>query len=518
MVLNMRIVFAVAKVCLSFILLFLVVGLKAQDSQLPEFIKNDLDSYVNSALEKWNIPGISVAVVKDGEVVMARGFGVRHHQERKKVDENTLFMIASNTKAFTGHALGLLEFEGKCNLEDKVVDWVPEFKMNDPWVTEHVNINDVLSHRLGLETFQGDFMYFYSNLTKEEVYEKFPKIVPNNGFREEYGYCNAGFFWAGECIESISGQPWNVFIEDNFIEPLEMNRTQMLSVNLEKEKNLAAAHTLQDGELTAFPHTNIDVIAPAASMSSSAADMSHWLIAQTDSGRYNGKQVIPVEVLKNTRNPRMSQGRSGHVFNTSHYSLYGLGWGMKDYEGVEVISHSGGILGFVTGVTLVPEINLGIVVLTNSDENWFYEALKWEIIDAYLGLPYRDYSNTYYSFYERRQKSNQQKIDAYKDTVAQNNKLPLAMDAFNGTYKNEMYGRVEIIEKDGKLNLKFQHHSDLVATLEFLNDDRFLCSYYPSRMGTEVFPFVIENGKVKSFSLKVADRLEHTRYEFVKVE
>lgn len=512
----MRNYFAAIKICLPFILLFMVVGLKAQDAQAPDFIKNDLEKYVNQALKKWNIPGVSVAIVKDGEVVMVRGFGVRHYQEKKKVDENTLFMIASNTKAFTGHAMALLEYNKKCSLEDKVVEWVPAFRMNDPWVTEHVNLNDILSHRLGLETFQGDFMYFYSNLTKDEVHEKFPKIIPNNGFREEYGYCNAGFFWAGECIESISGEPWNVFFEENFIGPLEMSRTQVLSVNLEKEKNLAAAHTLQGGKLTAFPHTNIDVIGPAASMSSSAADMSHWLIAQTDSGRYNGKQVIPVEVLKNTRNPRMSQGRSGHVFNTSHYSLYGLGWGMRDYEGVEVISHSGGILGFVTGVSIVPEINLGIVVLTNSDENWFYEALKWEIIDAYLGLPYRDYSNTYYSFYERRQNANQQNIDAFRDTIAQNNKPPVALDAFAGTYENEMYGRVEIIAEKENLNLKFQHHPDLKAKLEYLDDDRFLCSYNPSRMGTEVFPFIIENGMVKSFSLKVADRLEHTRYEFVK--
>jgi len=479
---------------------------------------NDFDKYINDGLEKWNIPGVSVAIVKDGKVVMARGFGVRHHEEKKKVDENTLFMIASNTKAFTGHALALLEFEGKCRLEDKLVQWIPEFSMHDTWVTSHVNINDVLSHRLGLETFQGDFMYFYSNLTKEDVYEKFPRIIPNNGFREEYGYCNAGFFWAGECIESISGMDWNVFIDQNFLEPLEMNNTQMLSVNLEQEKNLASAHTLQNGELTVFPHTNIDVIGPAASMSSSAEDLSHWLIAQTDSGRYNGKQVIPMEVIKNTRNARISQGRSGHIFNTSHYSLYGLGWGMKDYEGVELISHSGGILGFVTGVTIVPEIKLGIVVLTNTDENWFYEALKWEIIDAYLELPFRDYSDVYHKIYERRQKNSRENILLLQDSVAQNNPPSIHVNQFCGVYINEMYGIVKITENSGQLNLEFGHHPDLKASLEHISSNRFLCSYYPSRMGTEVFPFEIEDGRVVGFSLKVADRLEHTRYEFVKVQ
>jgi CubicO group peptidase (beta-lactamase class C family) len=485
-----------------------------QTAKTPGFISNDLENYVNEALEKWNIPGVSLAIVKDGRVVMTKGFGVKHHKTKSAVDEHTLFMIASNTKAFTGHALALLEHNGRCNFDDKVIRWVPDFRMNDEWVTGQVNINDLLSHRLGLQTFQGDFMYFYSDLNKEQVYEKFPRIQPTYGFREKYGYCNAGYFWAGEVIESISGKNWDVFIEENFLTPLEMNQTRMLSKNLKKEKNLAAAHTLQDGVLTAFPHTNIDVIGPAASMSSSAADLSHWLIAQTDSGRYQGKQVIPLDVLKNTRNPGISQGRTGHIFNGTHYSLYGLGWGMQDYEGMEVISHSGGILGFVTGVSLVPEINLGVVMLTNSDENWFYEALKWEIIDAYLGMPFRDYSSVYHSIYENRQNSKQKKIQALKDTVAQNNPPSLPLEAYTGTYRNEMYGTIRISSDNGTLRIDFQHHPGLSATLAHIRDDRFLCSYYPSRMGTEVFPFDTENGKVQGFSLKVADRLEYTRYKF----
>jgi hypothetical protein len=191
---------------------------------------------------------------------------------------------------------------------------------------------------------------------------------------------------------------------------------------------------------------------------------------------------------------------------------------MKDYEGIEVISHSGGILGFVTGVNLVPEINLGIVVLTNSDENWFYEALKWEIIDAYLGLPFRDYSNVYHKIYSQRQKSKQNKIEAYRDTVEMKFSPSLAIENFTGTYQNEMYGSVKISQEGRKLKIDFEHHPDLEATLEHLSNDRFLCSYYPSRMGTEVFPFAVEDEEVVGFSLKVADRLEYTRYTFVKAE
>jgi CubicO group peptidase (beta-lactamase class C family) len=298
--------------------------------------------------------------------------------------------------------------------------------------------------------------------------------------------------------------------------PLEMERTQMLSEGLAASNNLAAAHTLQNGVLTAFPHTNIDVIGPAASMSSSAADLSRWLIAQLDSGRYNGRQVIPYEVVKETRKPRMLQGSAGHLFNQSNYSLYAMGWSLRDYEGLEIVSHSGGILGFVTGVSMVPEINLGVVVLTNSDENWFYEALKWEIIDAYLGLPFRDYSNKYHELYSRRQQTKNNEISAYRDTVAQANAPSLPLSAYTGTYTNEVYGEVEISLENDMLQLKFQHHPGLDATLEHIAGDRFLCSYYPSRMGTEVFPFTLEHGRVRGFSLKVADRLEYTRYFFGK--
>ncbi len=502
------------------ITLSLLVGLMlaAQENKTPDFVENDLEQYIEEALIKWDLPGVAVAIVKDGEVVLAEGFGLRNMEKKAKVNKNTLFMIASNTKAFTGTTLAWLEYEGKCDLNDKVVKWIPEFKMNDPWVTQQVTINDVLSHRLGLQTFQGDFLYFYSNLTKADIYEKFHTITPNYGFRERYGYCNAGFFWAGECIESITGEDWNVFIEENILEPLDMTQTKVLSIGIGKEKNQAVPHTLQDDVLTVFSHTNIDVIGPAASMSSSVRDMSHWLIAQLDSGRYNGKQVIPFDVIKNTWSPRISRGRSGHIFNSSHYSLYGLGWGMKDYEDVEVISHTGGLLGFVTGVSMIPEINLGVVVLTNTDANWFYEALKWEIIDAYLGLPFRDYSNEYHNIYQQRQETHTSNLQLYNDSVAMQNKPSLSLVNYSGIYENEIYGEVEVNIADGLLTLNLEHHPDLKATLQHIIDDRFLCSYYPSRMGTEVFPFEIKDGSVESFSLKVADRLEYGRYKFVKVK
>lgn len=490
--------------------------LYAQGEETPDFVANRLDDYVEEALEKWNIPGVAVAVVKDGEIVVARGYGLRHYQSEAAVDEHTLFMIASNTKAFVGTAIALLANDGSLSQDDKVTQFVPQFRMYHADITNKVTIRDLLTHRLGLQTFQGDFLYFYSNLQKEDVYQKFPLIEPAHEFRDRYGYCNAGYFWAGEVIESVTGEDWEKFIDDRIITPLKMNRTLMLSEGLEQHDNLAAAHTLQNGILTSFPHTNIDVIGAAASMSSSVADLSHWLIAQLDSGRYEGREVIPFEVIKQTRQPLMLQGKAGHLFNQSNYSLYSMGWSLRDYEGLEVVSHSGGILGFVTGVTLVPDLNLGVVVLTNSDENWFYEALKWEIIDAYLQLPYRNYSNRYHELYSRRQQTKNNEIAAYRDTIGMAIAPSLPLKAYTGTYSNPVYGEITIVLDDNLLQLHFENHPDLSAQLEHINGNRFLCSYYPSRMGTEVFPFTIEGKRVRGFSLKVADRLEYTRYFFGK--
>jgi CubicO group peptidase (beta-lactamase class C family) len=174
--------------------LFFTLNLRAQNEATPDFVIHRLDDYVAEALEKWNIPGVAVAVVKDGEIVVSKGYGLRHHQSDAPVDEHTLFMIASNTKAFAGTAIALLAEEGRLSQDDKVSKFVPGFRMYHPEITNKVTVRDLLTHRLGLQTFQGDFLYFYSNLQKKDVYNKFPLIEPSYTFRDRYGYCNAGYF------------------------------------------------------------------------------------------------------------------------------------------------------------------------------------------------------------------------------------------------------------------------------------------------------------------------------------
>jgi CubicO group peptidase (beta-lactamase class C family) len=335
-------------------------------------------------------------------------------------------------------------------------------------------------------------------------------------FRAKWGYCNAGFLIAGECLEKIAGVTWEQFIRDRIVNPLEMKRTLVMTAEIPGALNLASAHTLVDGKIQVIPHCRIDNLAPAASISSSVNDMSHWVIAQLDSGRYNGKQVIPYQAIRKTRYPMSIIRRTGHPFNKSHYSLYGLGWDLRDYEGREIVSHTGGVDGMVTSVTLMPEEKLGVVVLTNTDMNGFYEALKWEIIDAYLGLPYRNYSQVFGKRYMNNAEQEMNMITSWRDSVSMKLDPPVKLTKFEGKYTHEVYGYALLESKGDYLNLTFEHHPDLSARLEYIGNDRFLCTYSSPLWGIKVFPFIIENGKVKSFTLSVADFLEFTTYEFLK--
>ena len=498
----------------TFLLLVSFFNVCAQET--PSFITDSLENYVQRALEQWQIPGAAVLIVKDGKIIIEKGYGVRELGKEDKVDENTLFMIGSNTKAFTGTLLAILEQEGKCKLDDKVVKYLPDFKMKDPWVTKELNLVDIVTHRMGLQTFQGDFMYWTSDLTSDEVLEKFGEITPKYDFRTKYGYTNAGYAIAGKVIEKISGQSWADYLKEKIFVPLKMNRTLALSEKFMNAKNIAKPHTYVEGKMSVIPIQNIDNLAPCGSIGSSIEDMSHWIIAQLDSGKYNGESIIPFSVIQRTRKPETIQGRVKHPFNTGHFNLYGLGWGLMDYEGREIVSHTGGVNGFVTSVTLLPEINLGIVVLTNNDQNVFFQMLKWEIIDAYLGLPYRNYDGYIFQQAIKGKERSDSLIVAWRDSVLMDIKSDFNLSELTGKYENEIYGYAEINQQENYLELSLEHHSKLKGKLEYIGNNRFLCTYSDPTYGIKVFPFEIENGKVKSFNLSVDDFIETIPYRFVK--
>ncbi|MCD2258313.1 serine hydrolase domain-containing protein [Psychroserpens luteolus] len=491
-------------------------SLYSQDNQ-PQFIEDSLESYIKTEQKLWQIPGVAVAIIKDGKVVKTIVNGVKDIESNTPLDENSLFMIGSNSKAFTSILMATLAEEKLFSLKDPVKKWLPYFKLKDPWLTEKVNVLDILSHRVGFETFQGDFLNFDNELSSEDIIKKFALIEPTYDYRETWGYFNTGYTIAGEIIKASSNKTWAEQLRTKIFTPLEMNNTLALSEEIKLATNTTLAHTLVDGKLKIIPYGDIDATAPAGSISSSIADMSKWVIALLNNGVYNETQVIPQKAIAQTIYPRSIQGNSWHPFHKSHFSLYGLGWDLQDYEGHKLIMHTGGIHGYVTSVTNVPEKNIGIVILTNTDQNYFFEALKWDILDAYLDLPRNNYSKLYRSFYERGKNREKAEKDLRLKEVAENNKTSVSLDRFEGSYKNEVYGMLTI-KKGGEdqLRIDFEHHKDLNVKLMHLKNNEFYAVFNNPLYGESVFPFVIEDNNVIKFTLKLHPSVERTTYDFYK--
>ncbi len=490
---------------------------QAQNVNRGKFVADSLDTYINRALTNYRIPGAAVCIVKDGRIVLMKGYGIKELGVPAKVDQNTLFMIGSNTKAFTATIMAMLQEEKKLSLDEKVTKYIPEFKLESAPATQLVTVRDLLCHRIGFGTFQGDFVYWTSNLTRGEVIEKMGHVKAQYPFRSKWGYTNAAFLTAGEIIPRVTGRTWEQYIKEYFFSPLGMSNTLALSADFPKSINKASAHTIVDGRLMAIPFPQIDNLAPAASISSSVQDMSKWMMALLDDGKVGNRQVISASAIEATRQPQDIVTSGQHLNGDSFVELYGLGWFLEDYTGKRLVMHDGGVNGYVSSVTLVPQEHLGIVILTNSDQNSLYESLRWEILDAYLKRPYQDYSAKYLDRFKTRVAAETQTNAKLRDSVALNLKPAKPLDDYTGKYVNDLYGSLTIAKgENNDLEIRFEHHQRMFAHLQSLGGNRFFATFSDPEFGKEVFPFYVQNGKVIGLRVKVANFIEYTPYDFRK--
>ncbi|MEO6850073.1 MAG: serine hydrolase [Mucilaginibacter sp.] len=507
------------KLYLSFLIITVITSFSnAQNVERNKFINDSLDLYVSRALTNWRIPGAAVCIVKDGKVVMMKGYGVKELGLNNKVGINTLFMIGSNTKAFTATALAMLQANNKLSLDDKVTKYLPEFKLDNQYANQEATIRDLLCHRIGFKTFQGDFTFYNTDLTRSQVIEKMALVKASYAFRTKWGYTNSAFLTAGQIIPKVTGKPWEVYLKENIFAPLGMINTLALSADMPKSLDRTVPHTLVNGQLTAIPYAQLDGLAPAGSICSSVNDMSKWVLALLNDGKVGQRQVIPKAAILATREAQDIAGRTTHLNGESNYELYGLGWFLQDYENRQLVMHDGGVNGYVSSVTLVPKEHLGIIILTNTDQNDFYEALRWEIMDTYFKQPFRDYSQKYLSFFKARQVADQQADRKLRDTVAMN-RPPLLLPAqYTGKYVNDLYGSMTVTQgTNNDLEMRFEHHPRMYAHLQPLGGNRFYVTFSDAIFGKAIFPFTVENGKVTGVRVKVADFVEYDPYDFKKV-
>lgn len=458
----------------AFVLLALVLaivphGLTAQAWYSAE----GLDRYIADAREAWDVPGLAVAIVHDGKVVLAEGYGVRSLDAGGDVDANTLFAIASNSKAFTAAALAILVDEGKMSWDDRVQDHIPWFQVYDPWVSAEMRIRDLLSHRSGLGTYSGDLLWYGTPYDAEEVIRR-ARFVPQAGpFRASYGYSNLMFIAAGLVIEEVSGQSWQDFIRTRFLQPLRMDRTVVSTTALSSTDNVATPHGDRGGELRTFQWYNWDAMAAAGGIISSVEDMTHWLQLQLNRGELGGRTYFSDDASRTMWTPHnnfyVSAGYQ-ESYPSTHFRGYGLGWSLMDYRGRMVASHGGGYDGMFSRVALVPDEGLGLVILTNSMTG-ISTPLMYRILDAYLGGEEQDWSA------EALDRSRSSLIPEertwlrWEEDRKQGTSPSLAPAELAGRYTGPMYGDATVAVEDGGLVLRVEPNPDLVGDLSHWHDD-----------------------------------------------
>ena len=438
-----------------------------------------LDAFIAKAQREWPVPGLAVAIVKDGETVLAKGYGFRELGGSDPVDEHTLFAIASNTKAFTAAALAILVEEGKLGWDDPVRDHLPYFQLYDPYVSQEMRIRDLLSHRSGLGTFSGDLLWYGTGYSSEEVVRR-ARLLPAAGpFRASYGYSNLMFIAAGEVISVVSGMPWAEFVEARILRPLGMARTVTSVEDLGAMDNVATPHKNRTDSTVPLEWYNWDAVAAAGGIISSVSDMARWMKLRLNHGEIDGLRLFSEGSsweMWTVHTPMTISPEAHRSQPSTHFRGYGLGWNLNDYRGRLVASHGGGYDGMFSRVVLVPEEKLGIAVLTNSMTS-VSTAISNTVLDAYLGAPERDWSRTMLDSWRASRERFERRQDRFLEENAPGSRPPLPLEAYTGRYGGDLYGDGTVSLEEGHLVLRLLPSPDLVADLTPLKDDTFLLEW-----------------------------------------
>jgi CubicO group peptidase (beta-lactamase class C family) len=482
-----------------------------------------LDAYAQKAMSQWKVPGLALAVVKDDRVVLAKGYGVLEVGKKELVDENTLFAIASNTKAFTATALGLLVQEGKIKWDDPVIDYLPGFALHDPVATKKITIRDLLCHRAGLGKWAGDLTWYASTYDTREVMRRIRFQEPAFDFRTGYGYTNLMYLAAGEIIPVVTKKSWSDFIKERFFKPLGMTRSNTSVKDLATTTNVARPHMIKDGRVTPIEYVDIDNVAPPGAINSSVKDLAQWLRLQLADGKLDGKQLVDAAIIKETRKshtlvPFSDEARKRYP--SAHFAAYGLGWGLMDYRGRLVIRHGGGLDGMFSFTGLMPEEKLGIVVLTNMEDHDLMTALVYHVFDAYLGVDFQDYSARFFKLHQEELKKRKKERQKTRGERVVGTKSSHAWTEYSGLYESRVYGRAEIKHRNGRLTLHLGAHPQIVGMISHWHHDTFLCKWKNSTFGESFIYFDFDDQmEIKQFRVKVRPEWIDTReYIFKRIK
>ena len=432
-----------------------------------------LDNYYAQMVKDWGIPSTSIGIVKDGELVFVGTYGVIEIGKPEKPDENTLYGIASNSKAFTASIIGMLVQEGKLKWNDKVKKYLPWFEVYDPWVSNEVTIRDLLSHRVGLGTFSGDVIWYKSDFTAEEIVRN-AKHIPNAfDFRAGYGYSNIMYIAAGEVIKAVTGKTWSENVKERIFKPLGMDRSVTSPKALPEKQNFVTPHAFQDEKNIPIAWEDWEKVGALGGVISSVNDLSKWMIFNLNFGIVGSDTLLKKQTINMLWTPHANftvDQTKRNDYNT-HFSAYGLGWGLSDFHGRLRVSHTGAIDGMITAVTIILDEKLGVVVLTNGMNAPIAAATNYAL-DQFLGTGTKDWSADLLEKYKQRQSSDT-RISSRKESRVEGTQPSLPLEKYTGTYMSDIHGKIRVVLEDDKLRLKFDHADYLSATLAHWHFDVF---------------------------------------------
>lgn len=468
------------------LLLWAAPDLLAQRGQL-----RGLDAYVQQAMRQWEIPGLAIAVVKDDSVVYARGYGVRELGKPARVDEHTLFAIGSASKAFTAATVAMLVDEGKVKWDDPAAQHLRGFQLADPYASRELTVRDLLSHRSGLA--RGDQVWYATEFGRDEILRRVRFLQPSWSLRSQFGYQNLMYLAAGEIIPAVAGKSWDDFVGERIFTPLGM-RTSSTSVrDLQGRENVATPHVKIEEQVRPIAYRNIDNIAPAGSINSSAREMAQWVRLQLGNGSYGGQKLLEEKTVQEMHTPQTIIRREGAwalMAPESHFFAYGLGWFLNDYRGRKVVLHGGNIDGMHALVAMMPEERLGLVVLTNLNPNFLTYALMYRVFDAFVGGSSSDWSRRMHAAFDSLLAAGQAQQRQMEEARVAGTQPSLALERYTGTYSNDMYGDAVVEQENGRLVLR--RGPAMTADLEHWHYDTFRAVWRDPVLGRSFVSFRLD--------------------------
>lgn len=422
------------------------------------------DAYVAQTVRDWKVPGLAVAIVKDGAIVLAKGYGVRKLGAPEPVDDRTLFAVGSTTKAITAAALGMLVDEGKLAWDDRVVTHLPWFALKDPYATREMRVRDLLTHRGGVPNT--DVLWYGQPLSTREIVARLRDVDLETSFRTHFTYQNVMYAAAGEVVTAVSGVPWAEFVKTRFFVPLGMSGAMPTAASLAQQPNVAQPHFEIDGRVEVISNASTDGVAPAGSIWAGVRDMAQWTkvllaggVVRGEGATANGSRLLSEKTMAELFTPQTMVGPDAFYPTTRltspHWTTYGLGWFQHDYGGEKIDFHTGSIDGMVAIHGLIRERGLGVFVLANLDHAELRHALMYRVFDAYLGRPARDWSADLRTFYARLAKEAEAQRQTLAAATVAGTSPSLALDRYAGAYTHPVFGTLSVTRSGAGLRLQF---------------------------------------------------------------